>query len=195
MLFTWVLPIFISYLIGSINFSYIVTSILKGIDIREYGSGNAGATNTFRVIGKKPAIMVGVLDALKGVGSLGIGLLFSHENNTVVMICGLAAIIGHNWPVFLGFRGGKGIATTIGVSAVLFTGTTCIAGVIALVTIYFNRYVSIGSLVFAFAIPVILLARGYSRIEVGFGIGILILAIMRHKEKIHRGIRGTERKI
>lgn len=194
MFMAWLLPILLAYLIGSINFSYIVTSFLKGIDIRDHGSGNAGATNTFRVLGKTPAIIVGILDALKGVGSLGIGVLLSH-NNTVVMACGLAAIIGHNWPVFLGFRGGKGIATTIGVTLVLFTLTTVIAGVVAIATIFVTRYVSVGSIVFALCIPLILFLRGCSGWEIGFGLLILLLALLRHQDNIERVMQGTERKI
>jgi glycerol-3-phosphate acyltransferase PlsY len=193
MFLTWVLPIFLSYLIGAINFSYIVTSILKGIDIREHGSGNAGATNTFRVIGKTPAIVVGVLDALKGVACLIIGILFSH-NDTVVLMCGLAAIIGHNWPIFLGFRGGKGIATTIGVSLILFTLATVIAGLVAITTIFITRYVSLGSLVFTFCIPIVLLFRGHSGVDIWFGMIVFLLAVIRHRENIQRLLQGTERK-
>lgn len=194
MFFSWVLPILLSYLVGSINFSYIVSSILKGIDIRDYGSGNAGATNTFRVIGKTPAFVVGIMDALKGAISLGIGILFSH-NDTVVIFCGLAAIIGHNWPVFLGFRGGKGIATTIGVSSLLFTIPTVIAGIIGVISIFVTRYVSVGSLIFAFSIPLFLLIMKYSVMEIVFGVIVFILAIIRHRDNIDRVLKGTERKI
>ena len=116
-----IITIVVGYLLGSISFSYLFGKWFKGIDIRKHGSGNAGATNTLRVLGKGPAILVLLLDALKGVVAvlLGVWAAPGPDDIWIRVLCGLAAIVGHNWPVFFGFRGGKGIATTIGVMATL----------------------------------------------------------------------------
>ncbi len=104
--FVWIL--LVSYLIGSISFSYWITRFMKGFDIRRYGSGNAGATNMLRVVGKGPAAAVFILDALKGMAAVGLAAAVT-DHPTLMMAAGVAAIIGHNWPVFLGFRGEKGL--------------------------------------------------------------------------------------
>lgn len=113
------LVIVVSYLLGSVSFSVLLAKLLKGIDIRQYGSGNAGATNTLRVLGKGPAILVLLLDVLKGVAAVWLGTWVGGWGTWVPALCGIAAIIGHNWPLYFRFRGGKGIATTIGVMATL----------------------------------------------------------------------------
>lgn len=192
---TWVLPILLSYLLGSISFSYLLTRILKGVDIREYGSGNAGATNTLRVLGKGPGILVFVLDALKGMAAVWLGYRFGGGDQVIMMVCGIAAIAGHNWPVFLGFRGGKGIATTVGVTALLVFYAALVAGICAILFIAITRYVSLGSLVFASLIPVIMWLMDYSDTLIWLMLVITAMAILRHKQNIANLIRGNERKI
>jgi acyl phosphate:glycerol-3-phosphate acyltransferase len=100
------IAIVLSYLIGSISFSVVLAKLLKGIDIRQHGSGNAGATNTLRVLGKGPAIMVLVLDILKGIVAIWLGVWLGNGSEWIPAICGLAAIVGHNWPIYFRFRGG-----------------------------------------------------------------------------------------
>ncbi|MBA4603701.1 glycerol-3-phosphate 1-O-acyltransferase PlsY [Thermoactinomyces sp. AMNI-1] len=194
-MFIWGISILISYLLGSISFSYLFTRWLKGVDIRNYGSGNAGATNTLRVLGTGPAAIVFVLDALKGVASVGIGNWMSHGDHIMMVVCGIAAVVGHNWPVFLRFRGGKGIATTVGVAASCFFGATLISGILAILFIAVTRYVSLGSLVLTIFIPIVMWIMNYSGLMIGLMLIITAMAILRHKQNISNLIHGTERKI
>ncbi|CAJ1314525.1 glycerol-3-phosphate 1-O-acyltransferase PlsY [Paenibacillus sp. PK4536] len=195
-----VVAIIISYLIGSISFSVLIAKWLKGIDIRDHGSGNAGATNTLRVLGKGPAIFVLLLDALKGVAAIWLGVWFSiglsgHTMYWVPALCGIAAILGHNWPIYFRFRGGKGIATTIGVLATLCIVPTLIAGVFAIASIVITRYVSLGSLIFVTLTPIVLLIQGYSAPIVTVSVIIWLLAVWRHQTNIVKIFKGTENKI
>jgi len=191
-----VLAIIVSYLLGSISFSVLIAKGMKGIDIRDHGSGNAGATNTLRVLGKGPAITVLLLDALKGVGAVWLGVwLSSSPTYWVPALCGIAAILGHNWPIYFRFRGGKGIATTIGVLATLGLLPSLSAGVFAILAIVLTRYVSLGSLIFVTLTPVILLFLGYSAPIVTVSVIIWALAVWRHRANLSRIFKGTENKI
>lgn len=191
-----VLAIIVSYLLGSISFSVLIAKGMKGIDIRDHGSGNAGATNTLRVLGKGPAITVLLLDALKGVGAVWLGVwLSSSPTYWVPALCGIAAILGHNWPIYFRFRGGKGIATTIGVLATLCLLPSLAAGVVAILAIVFTRYVSLGSLIFVTLTPIILLFLGYSAPIITVSVIIWALAVWRHRANLSRIFNGTENKI
>jgi acyl-phosphate glycerol 3-phosphate acyltransferase len=128
-----ILVVFFAYLLGSVSFSYIITKKIAGIDIRQHGSKNAGATNTLRVLGVWPAIVVLLLDAFKGVVAVLVAMALTDASIWVVL-SGLAAIFGHNWPVYYRFKGGKGIATTIGTVATLGFVPSISAGVIAITT-------------------------------------------------------------
>ncbi|WP_458121970.1 glycerol-3-phosphate 1-O-acyltransferase PlsY [Paenibacillus sp. Z6-24] len=191
-----VLAIIVSYLLGSISFSVLIAKGMKGIDIRDHGSGNAGATNTLRVLGKGPAITVLLLDALKGIGAVWLGVwLSSSPTYWVPALCGIAAILGHNWPIYFRFRGGKGIATTIGVLATLSLLPSLAAGIVAILAIVFTRYVSLGSLIFVTLTPVILLFLGYSAPIITVSVIIWALAVWRHRANLSRIFKGTENKI
>ncbi|WP_411342935.1 glycerol-3-phosphate 1-O-acyltransferase PlsY [Paenibacillus sp. WLX1005] len=191
-----VLAIIISYLLGSISFSVLIAKSIKGIDIRDHGSGNAGATNTLRVLGKGPAIAVLLLDAIKGIVAVWIGVWLSATPDFwIPALCGLAAILGHNWPIYFNFRGGKGIATTIGVLATLCIVPTLIAGVVAILSIVFTRYVSLGSLILVTLTPILLLIMGYTAPIVIVSIVIWALGVWRHRANVGRIIKGTESKI
>lgn len=183
-----------SYLIGSISFSYLITRFMKGFDIRQHGSGNAGATNMLRVVGKGPAVGVFILDALKGMAAVGLAALISG-NPTLMMAAGVAAIVGHNWPVFLGFRGGKGIATTIGVTALLTFLAALISGVLAIIAILLTRYVSLGSLIFAAGLPVLIAVMDYPTSYIYLSLVITLMAFIRHITNIKRLFKGTESKL
>lgn len=186
--------ILLSYLIGSISFSYLTAHVLKGVDIREHGSGNAGATNTLRVVGKGPAILVFFLDVIKGMAAVGVGYLLGGDPITL-MSSGIAAIIGHNWPIFLRFRGGKGIATTVGVTLLLMFKGFWIIAIITVLIIFFTRYVSLGSLVFASGVPIIALVMEYPISFFWLGLIITFLAFLRHIDNIRRLLTGKERRI
>lgn len=188
------IALLLAYLLGSISFSYLVTYKLKGIDIRQYGSGNAGATNTFRVVGGGPAALVFLLDSLKGMAAVGIGELFGGDP-FLLMATGVTAIIGHNWPVFLRFRGGKGIATTIGVTALLTFQAALVSGIFAVLTILLTRYVSLGSLVFVTLLPILIGWMDYPPAYFWISLIITFLAYLRHRDNIKRLLEGKENRI
>ncbi|ULO09296.1 glycerol-3-phosphate 1-O-acyltransferase PlsY [Paenibacillus sp. 19GGS1-52] len=189
------LVIVASYLLGSISFSVLFAKFLKGIDIRQYGSGNAGATNTLRVLGKGPAIMVLVLDVLKGVVAIWLGTWVGGWGTWVAALCGIAAIMGHNWPLYFHFRGGKGIATTIGVLTTLCLWPALLAGVIAILAIFVTRYVSLGSLIFVALTPIFLLVIGFTQPVLWTSIIIAAFAFWRHRTNIMKIVEGRENKI
>lgn len=185
----------LAYLIGAISFSIILTKIIKKEDIRQYGSGNAGATNTMRVLGKGPAVLVLLLDVLKGIVAIVIAMAFGLPD-WAIAVTGLLAIVGHIWPIYYGFRGGKGVATTIGVICMLLLTPGLIAGAIAILLIILTRYVSLGSLIFSIFTPIIALLFGshpISYIVVSAVIGVL--AIWKHRANISRLLQGKENKI
>jgi len=205
----------LSYLVGSIPTSIIVTKIARGIDIRNHGSGNAGGTNVIRVLGPKVGLLVIALDILKGYVAtmLVVKLMYGpipftnstpFEDITVVrIIAGCAAILGHVWTAFGGFRGGKGIATAGGVLLGLATiELLVVIGVFSLVFLL-SRYVSLGSIAAAIALPLTMLFRhnifhadleGYHTL-IFFSIGIALLLIYTHRENIKRLLAGTEHRL
>ncbi|WP_238650061.1 glycerol-3-phosphate 1-O-acyltransferase PlsY [Paenibacillus piscarius] len=189
------LVIVISYLLGSVSFSVLFARLLKGIDIRQYGSGNAGATNTLRVLGKGPAILVLLLDVMKGIAAVWLGTWVGGWGTWAAVACGLAAIVGHNWPLYFHFRGGKGIATTIGVMATLAFWPALIAGIIAILSIVITRYVSLGSLIFVALTPVFLLFTEYTAPELWGSLIIVLFAFWRHRTNIVKISQGRENKI
>jgi glycerol-3-phosphate acyltransferase PlsY len=190
------IPILAAYLLGAVPFGLLIGK-MKGIDIRQHGSGNIGATNVLRVLGKPLGITTFVLDALKGfIPSFFFARLFESgmDPNVVSVLCGAAAIIGHNFPVFLGFKGGKGIATSAGV-LIGIAPLAALAGVITWVAVFFtSRYVSLASIIAAAAV----IASGWwfyrgGHILLPIVLTVLgALAILRHKANIVRLMNGTE---
>ncbi|MCF6137588.1 glycerol-3-phosphate 1-O-acyltransferase PlsY [Pseudalkalibacillus berkeleyi] len=190
-----IFAIIIGYLIGSISFSYLIAKKIKKVDIRTQGSGNAGATNALRVLGWGPAITILLLDATKGIAAVLISNWVGVDS-WIAFLAGLAAIIGHNWPIYYGFRGGKGVATTIGVFAILVFIPALIAGGVAILTIVLTRYVSLGSLIFMALTPILTIVMGdYSTIYIILATLIGVLSLWRHRANVHRLIKGTESKI
>ncbi|MFD0958799.1 glycerol-3-phosphate 1-O-acyltransferase PlsY [Paenibacillus chungangensis] len=189
-----ILAVVLSYLIGSISFSIVIAKLVKGIDIRQHGSGNAGATNTLRVLGRGPGLMVFVLDIGKGIGAVLIGHVAS-DNGWVPVLCGLAAIIGHNWPIYFRFKGGKGIATTVGVIATLAFWPALCAGIVAIISIAITRYVSLGSLLFALLTPIFIVVFQYSLPLFAGALIITLFAFLRHRSNIGKLLQGTENKL
>ncbi|MNW25696.1 putative glycerol-3-phosphate acyltransferase [compost metagenome] len=187
--------IVISYLLGSISFSVLFGRLLKGVDIRQHGSGNAGATNTLRVLGKGPAIMVLVLDVCKGILAVWIGRWLGGDSEWLPALTGVAAIIGHNWPVYFNFRGGKGIATAIGVLVSIALIPALLAGVIAILSIVITRFVSLGSLIFVILTPWMMLVLGYPWPLFWSGVIICVFAVWRHRTNIVKLVKGQENKL
>ncbi|MBC8078966.1 MAG: glycerol-3-phosphate 1-O-acyltransferase PlsY [Gorillibacterium sp.] len=189
-----VLAALVSYLLGSISFS-LIFGMVKGIDIRQHGSGNAGATNTLRILGKGPAIVVLLLDVCKGIGAVWIGRWLGDGEIWIEVLCGIAVIIGHNWPIFFGFKGGKGIATTIGVLVTLSFWPALFAGIFAILAIAISRYVSLGSLIFTGLMPIFLLLTR-SPIELFWAsLLIALFAFVRHRTNIVKLIQKRENKL
>lgn len=189
-----IIAVIACYLLGSVSFSVLLAKGMKGIDIRQHGSGNAGATNTLRVLGKGPAILVLALDVLKGIAAVWVGRWLGGSE-WVAAISGIAAIIGHNWPLYFRFRGGKGIATTIGVMATLaFVPAVC-AGIIAILAIVLTRFVSLGSLIFVFLTPIFLLISGEFGAYFWSGLVVCLFAFWRHRTNIVKIIQGKENKL
>lgn len=189
------LCIVIGYLLGSISFSYLYGKLAKGIDIRSHGSGNAGATNTLRVLGVGPAIAVLLLDAGKGVAAVLVGQWLGGDNAWIPVMAGLAAIIGHNWPVYFHFKGGKGIATTVGVAATLCFLPTLFAGLLAIACIALTRYVSLGSLILTGTLPFLLMIMSKPSELIIASFIIALFAFIRHRTNIVKLIKGKENKI
>jgi glycerol-3-phosphate acyltransferase PlsY len=191
----YVLAVVLGYLIGSVSFSFLFGRLAQGIDIRKHGSGNAGATNTLRVLGVGPAITVLFLDIGKGVLAVWVGWWIDFDNVLLPILAGIAVILGHNWPVFFAFRGGKGIATMIGVVATLCFIPGLVAGAIGIAAIFATRYVSLGSLLFAGLLPFSLLLFGREMELILFSIAIGVLAFYRHRGNIVKLAQGKENKI
>ena len=181
------------YLLGSLNSSMIVGKFY-GIDIRKHGSGNAGTTNTLRTLGKKAALFVLAGDLLKGVLAYLIGFYISG-NPMGGMIGGLAAIIGHNWPLYFGFKGGRGVLTSLSVLLMMdWKIALVLLGVFAII-VALTRYVSLGSIIGAALFPVLSLLLGRDLVYIIFSAIIAIMIIILHKDNIKRLLSGTESKL
>lgn len=195
-----IVSLILAYLLGSISTSYLVGKVARGVDIRDFGSGNAGATNTLRVLGWQMAVIVLAGDILKGVLAIAFASMVtggdSHTTSRVYMaLAGLLAIIGHNWPVFFQFRGGKGVATTIGVLAVLSFMPALYAGLLAIAIILVTRYVSLGSLVFVTFTFLFQLFMHTPAVYIWITLIIGIFVYWRHRENIDRLMHGKESRI
>ena len=207
-----ILIITLSYLVGAIPTALLVSKKFKGIDIRQHGSKNAGGTNVLRVLGWKYGLSVIFLDAVKGalavilVARLYFGPL-PFENVTpfddftlVQIIAGIFAVVGHIWTIFANFKGGKGIATSLGFLISIITVDMLLALAIFVVVVYFSKYISLGSLSAAFSIPVILFVRenvfnveihGYHTIF-PFTLLLALLVAYTHRTNIGRLLKGNE---
>ena len=186
------LALILSYLIGSISFALVVGKLFYKTDIRGYGSGNLGATNTFRVLGKKAGLIVAVADLLKGTVAC---LLPQMLNSTVnPIICGLLAILGHVFPIFAGFKGGKAVATSTGVFLFLTPLGTLIGFVVFTLTLIISKYVSLSSMLAGIAIFIYSLIFE-EKVIVAISLLISVFVIILHRQNIKRIINGTENKI
>jgi len=185
-----------AYLLGSLPFAWLVGKLLRGIDIRQHGSGNAGATNVFRVMGPGPGCVVAALDVGKGWMAVWVANALSDSPGSAIRLAAaLAAMAGHSWPIWLGFRGGKGVLTAAG--AFLNLAWLPLACSLAIFGVVFgiSRYVSLGSLIGAAALPVMIaVIPGEWRNPAVFGAGLVvaILITITHIPNIKRLVRGEE---
>ena len=200
----YIVIIVIAYLIGSINFSVIFSKKWAGFDLREKGSGNAGTTNMLRTVGKKAAAITLICDILKGVVSILVAKLMSViwsdlNGALLIQLAGIFVIVGHTFPIFFGFKGGKGIATSLGVLLTTNWQIGLICLVFALVLIILTQMVSVGSIAAAILYPVLTIFIGENYIVPGnyivSSIILAILVVFNHRSNVQRLLTGTENKI
>ena len=205
MVATYILMALVAYLIGSVNFSVIISKKLAGFDVRERGSGNAGTTNMLRSVGKGPAALTLILDIAKGLVAILIAFVIgkiSSEANAAILVqlAGFFVVLGHTFPVFFGFKGGKGVATSLGVLLFInpLIGLICL--VFALAVMAFTRMVSLGSIMAAILFPVLTIfikdgyiAEGYTYII--FGIAMAAIVIFNHRSNLKRIYTGQENRL
>lgn len=190
---TIILLILLAYFLGSIPFAYIIVRLVKGVDIRTVGSGNAGATNAARVMGKWGFISVFILDLLKGFIPTFIAMS-SFGHTWVPLVVGLAAVLGHTYTVFLRFKGGKGVATAAGVFIALSPVAASIALVVFLIVFFITRMVSAGSIMASIALFVAVIFLSDWLILKAFTGILAAFVIFKHRTNIGRIIRGQENK-
>ena len=200
----------IAYLIGSVNFSVLISKKVAGFDLREKGSGNAGTTNMLRTVGKGAAAVTLILDILKGVvaiwAAIGYGNLvawlakLSVDNSILVQIAGIFVIIGHTYPIYFGFKGGKGVATALGILLTTNYQIGLICLVFAIILMVLTQMVSVGSLGAAILYPVLTLFLPNENFIVPgnyiiYSIIVALIVIFNHRTNVKRLLNGTENKI
>lgn len=200
----------IAYLIGSINFSVLISKKMAGFDVREKGSGNAGTTNMLRSVGKKAAAITLICDILKGVISIVIAIIVGNiaknlDRELLLQIAGIAVVLGHTFPIFFGFKGGKGVATSLGVLLISNWQIGLICLVFAVVLMALTRMVSLGSCAAAVLFPVLTLFinQHYTvltdcksgRVYFVYSVILAIIVLYNHRSNIKRILNGTENKL
>ena len=206
----YIIVAIIAYLIGSINFSVLISKKMAGFDVREKGSGNAGTTNMLRSVGKKAAAITLICDILKGVISIVIAIIVGNiaknlDRELLLQIAGIAVVLGHTFPIFFGFKGGKGVATSLGVLLMSNWQIGLICLVFAVVLMALTRMVSLGSCAAAVLFPVLtlfinqhytVLTDGKSgRVYFVYSVILAIIVLYNHRSNIKRILNGTENKL
>ncbi len=195
----------VAYLLGSIPTAVWYSEAYFGIDVRQHGSGNSGATNTFRVLGKRAGIIVLIIDAIKGwmAASLALMLYYTHlvnhdDSQTLKLVFGLMAVIGHILPIFSNFEGGKGVATLLGmvISVNALAALVCMGVFIIIFT--FTNYVSLGSILGSLTYPMLLVTNTFGKqnlIIIIFGFLLFLMVVYTHRKNILRLLKGEESKV
>lgn len=184
----------LGHVCGSVPSGLWLVQAFHGIDIRNYGSKNIGTTNVFRTVGPKTAVLVLIADAFKGILAVGIMSYFFH-NPLLDVVTALGALLGHNYSLFLGFKGGKGVATALGLLIFMMPKVAVASFGIWLVCVLLTRYVSLGSIMAAIFTPPLAWYLGYPSAYVISSVVAAFFVVLRHKENIHRLLTGTESKI
>lgn len=208
MIVLYIVITILAYLLGSVSFSVIISKKMAGFDVREKGSGNAGSTNVLRTVGKKAAILTLICDILKGVVAVGIAtiasLIWKEANGPLlIQLAAGAVVLGHTFPIFFGFKGGKGVATALGVLLICNWQIGLICLVFALVIMAVTRIVSLGSIMAAILYPVLTLFIHEHYIIAGegnysyliFSILLAILVVYNHRTNLKRILEGKENKL
>ena len=201
---SYVIISILSYFIGSVSFSVIFGKIFGGLDVRDHGSGNAGSTNVLRTVGKKAAILTLLCDLLKGVLAVLLAFIVGNIVKTsdralLIQLSGVFVLVGHIWPIFFNFKGGKGIATALGVLLIVNWQIGLICLLFALILMALTRMVSIGSVMAAILFPILTIFLTNTFIVKGsyliFGVIISLIVIYKHRENIKRVLNHTENKL
>jgi acyl phosphate:glycerol-3-phosphate acyltransferase len=197
-----IIAIIASYIIGSFPTAFVYGKVIRGVDIRKFGSGNIGATNAFRVLGKGPGAIVLLIDVLKGwIAVVWIGDILNIHLIILRVVLGLAVVCGHNWTIFLKFRGGKGIATSLGVLIGLSMkfpslGPVLLTCVVIWGAVFFaTRFVSLASLSAALGLPLAMLITRQELTFIALGVIFCLFIFFRHRANIRRLWTGTEHRI
>lgn len=193
--------VIVAYLLGSIPTAVWYGKIFHGVDIRQHGSGNAGATNSLRTFGRKAGIIVLIIDFLKGfLAVLSAPFLFPDTDKYLSLIMGLAAVIGHLYPIFAQFKGGKGVATALGVIAASFPMTVIGCMIVFFVLVFITKYVSLGSMLGALAFPIQIAFNSWNvnpnqdPYYLAFACALFLILVFTHRHNIQRLLKGTENK-
>jgi glycerol-3-phosphate acyltransferase PlsY len=189
-------PALLGYLLGSLPLGFLIARCRGGVDLRRVGSGNVGATNVYRSAGRWLGVLVLVVDMAKGAGSALLArALFAPGHEHAEAVAGLAAVVGHIYPLWLRFVGGKGVAVAFGVFAVLAPLATAIAASVFAATTWATRYVSLGSVLATVTLPAVQWSYGASDAVSLAATGAAMLILFRHRGNIARLVRGTERRL
>ena len=204
---SYIIVAIIAYLIGSISFSVLISKKMAGFDLREKGSGNAGTTNVLRTVGISAAVLTLICDILKGIVAVVFALIVGNIVNgldraLLIQIAGICVVLGHTFPVFFGFKGGKGIATTLGILLIVNWQIALICAVFAIIIIAITKMVSVGSLGAAILFPILTLfiTQNFIVAETNFkyfifSILIALLVMFNHRENLKRIMLGNENKL
>lgn len=187
----WVL---FGYLFGSIPTGYLAVKVLRGEDIRRYGSGNIGATNVGRLLGKRWAVAVGAFDIVKGGLAVTLVRLCAGDQFILVLV-GIASVCGHVFPIWLRFRGGRGVATTFGVVFSYHPLVAVASGILWWILVRLFRYVSLASMLSLGCTPLFFWLLGADRVYIFASAFLVALTVARHKDNIERLLSGTENKV
>ncbi|MFD2523338.1 glycerol-3-phosphate 1-O-acyltransferase PlsY [Emticicia soli] len=197
-----IMGVMLAYLLGSIPTAVWYGKIFHGVDVRQHGSGNAGATNSLRTFGRKAGIIVLIIDFLKGFLAVFLAqYLFPDSNQYLPLLMGVVSVIGHLYPVFAQFRGGKGVATALGVIAASFPMTVIICIAVFLIIVFTTKYVSLGSILSALAFPVQIafnvwgINPNQDPYYLAFAIALALILVFTHRHNIQRLMNGTENKV
>lgn len=201
---TYIIVSIIAYLLGSISFSVIFSKKIGGFDVRTKGSGNAGSTNVLRTVGKKAAVLTLLCDCLKGVVAVLVAVIAGNiaksvDSALLVQLAGIFVVVGHSFPIFFKFKGGKGVATSLGVILIINWRIGLICLVFALLLMILTKFVSLGSVAAAILFPVLTIFIHSNYIVSGnyiiFGIILALFVIYNHRSNINRLLEGKENKL
>lgn len=190
----YIIVVIVGYFMGCIQSAYIIGRFSK-IDIREHGSKNAGASNAFMILGWKKGLLVGVIDILKAAIPVFIVNMLFPENRLLALLCGLAVVIGHVFPVFLKFRGGKGTASIVGTMLGLHPILFVVAGLVIVIVSFISNYMAVGTLAMLISILVTMYLLNFDMISIGLFFVITLLSISKHMENFIKIKNGNESKL